>query len=301
VLRRFLLILIALALPVRAGAETPRELARRLLQEGNTLLAAGHCQGALERFTRAQEVFPSSYKTDVNLGTALECLRRFAEAITHYEQFLGRADPAADRDMITGVQEKLASLRAKVATVTVRGEAGAMVTVDGAEVGRTPLRRPIVLDPGAHRLSAIKGERRFSTELRLSTGERRELDALLPPVMSAPRRLVDIEPAPSPPRRRVWTWVTAGAAAAAAIVAIGVGASAKSNHDEYLTTNDLARFHDLESTITHKVWATNAMWGVAGALAVTSVVLFFVEGRPPREKKTSVSAGPGGLLLKTSF
>ena len=222
--------------------------------------------------------------------------------------------------MIDGVRAQVALLRAKVSTVIVRCEPHAVFAVDGVEIGRTPLRRPLLLDPGTHRLTAARGKESFSMVLQLSAGERREGDAVLSPGKAAlsplPPRPDVAGPGTTPPRRRrIWTWVTAGGAVAAAVVAIAVGVSARSDHDEFMTTNDPKRFYELESTINDKVRATNAMWGVAGAAAVASLVLFFVEGRPARDiqkatKTTSASGlrlapdvrrSAGGFLLQTSF
>jgi hypothetical protein len=121
---RHVWILIAALLPLTAVAETSRDTARRLLREGRELLDKGDCKAALGRFTRAKEVFPTSYKVDVNIGTALQCLGRTAERLTHFELFLDRADAAADKEMVDRVRSELEPLRAKVALITVRCRVG---------------------------------------------------------------------------------------------------------------------------------------------------------------------------------
>ncbi len=78
---------------------------------------------------------------------------------------------------------------------------------------------------------------------------------------------------------RLWTWIVAGSALASATAAIGLGASFCLDYDEYKETNDRQRFDELEESIPEKMTGANVMWAVAGALAVVSVVLYYIEGR----------------------
>jgi tetratricopeptide (TPR) repeat protein len=100
-------------------------------------------------------------------------------------------------------------------------------------------------------------------------------------------------PAPTAParRRRVWTWVTGAAAVVAAGVGLGLGLSANSGYDEFQSTTDPARYDELKESVPRRGHAATAMFSVAGALAVTSVVLFFVEGRPSSERRSTSAAG----------
>jgi hypothetical protein len=110
----------------------------------------------------------------------------------------------------------------------------------------------------------------------------------------------------SKPRRRVWTWVTGGAAVAFAAVALGLGIKAKKDNDFFHEQDppiDDAHKNASKSFV-NMGYAATAMYCVAGALAITSVVLFFVEGKQPKESRTSVGpmlGGTWGLSLGRSF
>jgi hypothetical protein len=159
----------------------------------------------------------------------------------------------------------------------------ARVVVDGQELGGTPLR--CRLPAGAHRV-----------ELRAETAGQVRTVSIAPgasaKVFFSLRVALASAPVAAPPgfwqRRRVWTWVTLGGAALATVVGIGLGARARSTYDNdwgpmrdaYLRGQ--ASREDLQSlsdSITAKGTAANVLFGVGGALAVTSVVLLFVEGR----------------------
>jgi tetratricopeptide (TPR) repeat protein len=100
-------------------------------------------------------------------------------------------------------------------------------------------------------------------------------------------------PAPAgeaPRRRRVWTWVAAGAAVVAGGVALGLGLWADAGFREFQERGTAPdRVEELRGEVPARGHAATAMYGVAGGLAITSVVLFFVEGRPPTDQARSGS------------
>jgi hypothetical protein len=66
-----------------------------------------------------------------------------------------------------------------------------------------------------------------------------------------------------------------------------------SDHEQYLALGD---------SIDDKSLAANICWGVAGGLAVTAVVLFFVEGRGGSSpEKARIGAAPTGLWLQLRY
>ena len=171
--------------------------------------------------------------------------------------------------------------------------AGAKVLVDGKRAGTTPLEgHP--LPPGRHRVAVqregyrpwrrqvtVEPDRKISLALELET-------AKLPATLPAHR---PAEPPSFWRRERRWTWVAAGTAAAFALAGAGVGLSTLADHDEYANTDDPRRFDELEQTIPSRVTATNVLFGIAGAAALTSVVLLFLEGRTPTGESGQERAG----------
>ena len=164
--------------------------------------------------------------------------------------------------------------------------AGAEVSVDGERAGTTPLRTK--LTPGVYTVvvrhpstGAVHKER-----VTVARGKTASVSA----------RLVVVDKPRPTKRKRIWTWVAAGTAAVSLGVAIGLGLSAQSDHKEYrdeekVTTYDEAKV--LESSGKSKALGSSIMFGVAGAAAATSVVLFFLEGRGGERRAASVSVVPG--------
>jgi hypothetical protein len=224
-----------------ARAESPRDAARRLLVEGNDLLNRGACAAALQRFQQAKAAYPSSYKVEVNLGTARECLGDAPAAAEHFEQFLKHADARALGDVVSGIEEKVAALRKKLGrlVVTCRLD-GAELSIDGKSARTLPLDHDVYLAPGAHQVTvARQGFLRFDQRVSLAAGERKELLAVLAPVpaaATAPTAGPTPEPAAEsdaprskPIYKRWWFWTVVGAvvvgAATAGIVASQTGGS----------------------------------------------------------------------------
>lgn len=151
---------------------------------------------------------------------------------------------------------------------------GARVFLDGAMIGKTPLLE-MPVKTGDHEVRITHGGYKDLVRSVDVTGkDTAKLDVtLVKPAAPAGEA--------SPPRRRLWTWITAGAALATAVAGVSLGASAMGDMDDYeqLTASDQQQLDELEAAMENKALAANVMYGVAGALAVTSIVLFFLEGR----------------------
>jgi hypothetical protein len=106
---------------------------------------------------------------------------------------------------------------------------------------------------------------------------------------------VKSEDAPGP---RIWTWVAGGVAVAALAAAIGFGLSAEADRDTLDRRYPDGAITDptdlsLRDDARGKALTADVLFGVAGAAAVTSIVLFYYEGRPHSERAQLVPAmGP---------
>jgi hypothetical protein len=235
-----LILLVLQTLSPIARAEPPREAARSLVREGNSLLERQACAEALARFQRAKAIFSESYKIEVNLGTALECLGKRAAAAQRFRSFLDRSDPDADRSMRSAVQRKLDALLEGLARLSISCRVeGARVRLDGEILGQTPLANEIPVDPGSHRLSIDKeGYPPLQEDLQLRRGEHRQVVLSWSRLATAsPSRPVpDGDPRPRSDRRppplykRWWFWTVIGAAVVAGTVA-GITASQTGGSD----------------------------------------------------------------------
>jgi hypothetical protein len=150
---------LASAGPARAEAppanEAARSAARAKLVEGVDALGRGEHRLALDKFEQAYALVPSP-KIHYDFGLAYLGLGRRAEALSAFERFLAEAQDAP-ADKREKAAQRAAALRPQVgaATVTVEGARdGVTIAIDGREVGRAPLARPVYLDPGRHELAA---------------------------------------------------------------------------------------------------------------------------------------------------
>ncbi|MBI5481018.1 MAG: PEGA domain-containing protein [Deltaproteobacteria bacterium] len=274
--------------------------AKRLRDRGTEAFEAKEYAAALQYFEDAHRAFPTPI-LKYNIALALGKLGRLAEAIESYEAFLHEAKDA-DADARAFAAAEIPKLEKQVSTLVITAAtAGAEVAIDGKTRGKTPLARPLRLDPGRHRVSLSRaGHQQFAADLTLQAGETRRIFPELRPVE------VVAQPAPPPPpptfaRRHRWSLATGGVAVALAGVGTGLGASTWS------TYKDLSRTCAGTATgctpgqidgAKHRALATNVMFGAAGAAAVTAAILFYVEHR--RTSKTEVVVVPtlgGGTLL----
>jgi hypothetical protein len=216
--------------------ESNRARARAKLDEGTALYDRGEYQPALQRFHEAYDTFPSP-KIFFNLGLATRGLGRNAEALGWFRRFLDEATDAAPAPRAQA--ERLVSeLQAQVASVEIACETdGAEVSVDGRPAGKTPLPKPLLVDPGPHQIVVEQpggAGAPFTEKIAPRAGETVRVRAQLgaaavthaPPLAtdsaSAPTLLASASPAPppSPPiYRRWWFWTAIGAVAAGGVAA----------------------------------------------------------------------------------
>jgi hypothetical protein len=164
-------LLAALAVsPVQAQTDDARTRARALVQEGAHLYDQGDYDGAWEKFEAARRLFPSP-KLFFNLGLALRGLAREAEAVEAFERFLAEAKdaPAAAR---AEAREAIASLSARLGQIRVEcNTEGAVVSLDGRDVGVTPRAAPVRASDGLHQVVvARKGWPAFVERVRVNAG-----------------------------------------------------------------------------------------------------------------------------------
>jgi hypothetical protein len=98
---------------------------------------------------------------------------------------------------------------------------------------------------------------------------------------------------------RSWKWVTLGAAVAAAGGAATAGLLARRSHDAFeanLARTGLADAR-LQEEVGARRTATNVLLGVAGAAAVTSIVLWILDARDSRVPTATVTPATGGATV----
>ncbi len=360
-------------LPLAAHGDANKEAAVLLFKEANKLRKAKKYAEALKRYRTARKLL-TSFKIDYNIALTLEKMGRHVEAARAYQQFLNTgAGISAKRTK--RVKKKLRRLQKKIAVLKVSCKVeGAVVKVDGNEVGKTPLGEVIFLEPGKHRVEVVKeGHEPFSRELKLRKGKKKTVRVKLkkvkkPPevpepvvapswateepkpkdkeegkAVNKPDPVVVKPPPPEParteakpeteapvkqpgavappkpvkvsepdsatlesttpptiqpddpdeigtPRRgRLFTWIAAGTAGALAVAGFAVNLHTGSGYSDLEESCKPTCSDDQVDPLRTEATVSYVLFGLAGAAAVTSAVLFFVEGRSKRNEIDSAS------------
>jgi len=135
--------------PDLAHADDKAEASRHF-KLGVKLYAESKFDEALVEFQRAYELSPHP-SVLYNIAASHRELSHYGEAIQHYERFLSEGKGVAKADLLARARVELEELRGRIGSVVVDVQpAGVVVTVDGREVGTTPLDGHVVVGPGRH-------------------------------------------------------------------------------------------------------------------------------------------------------
>ncbi|MBS1149573.1 MAG: hypothetical protein H6Q89_1271 [Myxococcaceae bacterium] len=239
------------------------------------------------------------------------------KALRAYRDYLRALPDASDKvavgDSIANLERKLKD-RGLQQVLVFADPATATIEIDGKDLGVSPASTE--LSPGPHKLVArAEGFTTVERSFTMSAVRSQEVTINLapagtPPVADAPKKDDGLkqpgnasitEPTPTPaasttppesivakkaPAKaggtRVFTWVAAGGAVVAGGVGAGLGVMAGGASSE-LHRADASRTRAQADALVSKAnsmaLGANVAYGVAGAAAITAVVLFFVEGR----------------------
>lgn len=164
-----------------ANAEPAKDGARLHFSRGIELFDEGSYREAVIEFKRAYEIQPH-YAVLYNLGQVYVALASAVEAVDALERYLVEGGSAIPGPRRVQTEEQIARQKTRIALLTLEVEpAGALISIDGEEVGQSPLRAPLRLGIGTHRIvishegfSAVQrsvtlaGEERATIEVRLS-------------------------------------------------------------------------------------------------------------------------------------
>jgi tetratricopeptide (TPR) repeat protein len=153
-----------------------------------------------------------------------------------------------------------------------------------------------------------KAEDRASVEARIERLKEREKRAVVAQPSPAPAAAAVTPPAvpsgASPPRRRVATWVVGGLGLGLLVGALASGIVAKKDFDSL--KKDCGGFNCDPSQVPDAASrrsagnaasiATDVLWPIGTAAVVAAIVLVFVEGRKPPEKRRAFVT-PGGFAV----
>ncbi|MCA9669391.1 MAG: hypothetical protein KC503_27535 [Myxococcales bacterium] len=333
--------LVLLALVAAAGVARAASRAERLLARGIKQYRAARFRRSLrtcrQAERRAGDDTAVKAKAALYVGLNYGVLGKAAKAKRAFERALKLdASLELDRERFKPSDvRRLARVRQGLLGKVVVSANGGDIYVDGARRGASP--QTLSLPVGRHVFETRQGSRRSGKRELLVRYDANHSVSLVLPAAPKPQKplpaatpKVDQDNAAlsnTPSRddadtggaspwsfshKRLWTWITGGLAVASAGAAIGVGVSAKADEDEYLNTQDPSRLQPLRDAVKTKTTVTNVLVGVAGGLAITSLLLYYFEGRSAARKgakrdgdrddtSVSVDIGPGGATLHVKF
>ncbi len=179
------------ALP--AGAEQAKDRARKKMKEGVALFDKGDLRGALARFEKAYEIYPSP-KIFLNVAACHAGIGDYVEALAYYERFLAEASDAAS-DVRADAERSVAEMRGRVGEIDVVAPEGAAIEVNGRRVGLAPAA-PSRHMPGTYTVRVAKvGYREFATSLQVEAARTSRVQAVLEPEAAPATPVPDSKPA----------------------------------------------------------------------------------------------------------
>jgi len=300
ILPLFCLGVFAFSAPARAQSEpstvtatpsdSPAARARTHYARGLSFYTQREYARALAEFERAYALVPSP-RLLFSMGQAHAGLGQYAAAFKELQAYVasvGSSVPAERRSQVT---RQLEALRAQLGSVAVTVNVpGTSIDVDGEVVGSSPLRAPVMLDPGSHRVGAAHTDHSpASARVSVISGE-----------VTAVR--FDLQPSAEMARPSLAKpfWIATGVCAA---LAIGSGIIAFNYHSDYeqdvkqAQPGDPADVHDdLESQRSRLQGWLVATDILAAMTALTGVTAVYFSVHEAAGSERTGSSGKVGLV-----
>ena len=254
--------------PVEPPPPAISESARARMAQGEALFDAENYTAALVEFEAAYEELeanPGRYILLFNIGQCYERTFRYDRALLFYRRFQSEGGPEAAGD--TEVAATIRALEGLLSTLVISTNAPqATVWVDGLEVATVELQGDVRVAGGLHNVEVrAEGYTSVAREVQTPARQRVEVDFQLTLLST----YEGIDP--------IVFWLTGGAAVIAGAVGLGFGISTQLSYDQLdgldgagtRNPTDLRRLQD-------SALIADVFFGVAGALAIATVVVAFV-------------------------
>ncbi|HEU4408540.1 MAG TPA: PEGA domain-containing protein [Polyangiaceae bacterium] len=164
----------AQARPDGAPAPSRQELeeAVKRYKRGLELFHEGSYEASMLEFRKANELAPS-YKILFNIAQVSRQLNDYARAVEFYERYLREGGSNVPPARAAEVQRELEKIRPRTSKVEiVSNVAGATVTVDDLNVGRTPFAQPLLVNAGRHKfVAAAEGRPPVTSAIEVAGAE----------------------------------------------------------------------------------------------------------------------------------
>ncbi len=224
-----------------------------MFEEGVQFADAGNWSDAIDRFRRAL-VLRESQVIRYNLATVLEKHGQLVESAELFRQVI--RDTSVEASVRAEAHQRLDALTPSIGRLTIQTEGDrldVLITVDNQSMNDVQLGIGIPMDPGLHKVRAVRAGRELDArEVTLAEGaeESVTLNLVSGPVVASPAQAAttevpltqmphqathatkdDRDPSGLQRSRRLWWGIGGGAAVVVATVLVSILASRGSNAD----------------------------------------------------------------------
>lgn len=302
-------------IPEDPEAPSPDEIeARERFRQGLALARAGNCAGALAELNASLELMERP-NTLYNIARCHEELFRYDLAVATYDRYLQIAP--ADAEDRPAVEATMRQLQMLLGTIVVQSNVAAEVWIGERVVGAAP--GEVLVPGGRHSLELraeghvperreveVAGRQRVEVQIEL---RRAQVTNVTEVTEQHTHQTVEVTEEGGAPPAVFFTGV--GLTVATGALALGFGVKALRSRSDAEDLNPLDRDAIAAANADTKDTALLAdiFMGVAGAFAVTTLVLFFLtdfDGDPdpdePRvQPSVSVAPGQGAIGVQGTF
>lgn len=187
--------------PAPQKEQTPEQKeADRHFKSGVALFKEAKFAEALAEFERAYEIAPHPLVL-YNIAGCHRELSHYGEAVKFYKRFLDEGKTKVPKDRLAAAQTELEGILARIARITVAAPDGAMLTLDGADLGTMPIEMPLMVAPGEHKVVVRQqGMRDAEKTVRVASGDVIDVAMKLVELPPTPEAVVRTERVEGPPR-----------------------------------------------------------------------------------------------------
>ena len=278
--------------------------ARRHYDRGLQLYTNNDFEGALAEIERAYQLAPS-FKILFNLGRIHKQLNNYAAALNDFQRYLDEGATDVPDDRRIEVENDIRQLVNRVATIDVKTKEGATVSVDDVPVGRAPLPKGILVNPGRRRISAtLDGYAPAFAVVTVVGSDTKSVDLSL--VSLTMKNDQPMQPDTAPRTRAIVAWSITGALAVGA-ASVGVATIVtRGKYDPESTRGNPNAQSDLEnrkSTIQTMALVTDILIG--SAVVAGGISAYFTyklsKSKEQASRSLDVAVRPGGVSLFGTF
>ena len=287
---------------VVAQPKGSKEEARSRYDRGKQLYDEGAYDAALIEFQRAYELSPS-YVILYNIGQVYRQTNDYAGALRSYERYLNEGKTQIDAKRRGEVEQEVAQLRARVATLVVSVNVpGAEISIDDVSVGKSPLPQGVVVNAGRRRVTATKeGKVPVAKVVTVAGSDSLKVDLdMSDPGSAGPLATTSSSATTSKPPEETKTpwvgWVLTGAfglgTVIGGVIALGASSDLKSERDKSGSTR--SNLDDARSKVKTTALVTDIL---LGATVITGGISLYLTFRTPsKETSRGPAAPPAGAF-----